>query len=120
MLTCKAISWLYLGRISAASRLYLGYISAVSRPHLECPWQHLRMSSDRTMDLAEKLYQAGYLAYPRLLSFITRLNYVFTMFSLCVYFITQEGYLSYPRTETDKFKEGTPLRELIEKQAAEI
>ena len=42
------------------------------------------------------------------------------MFLLCFDFITQEGYLSYPRTETDKFKEGTPLRELIEKQAAEI
>lgn len=44
----------------------------------------LHISSDRTMEIAESLYQ--------------------------------RGYLSYPRTETDKFKEGTDLRSLIEMQ----
>ena len=46
--------------------------------------QHLRISSDKTMDIAEKLYQ--------------------------------RGYLSYPRTETDKFKEGFDLQALIGEQ----
>ena len=31
----------------------------------------------------------------------------------------QEGYLSYPRTETDKFKEGFDLRGLIQAQTAD-
>lgn len=47
----------------------------------------LRISSDKTMEIAESLYQ--------------------------------RGYISYPRTETDKFKEGTDLRSLIEQQAGD-
>ena len=31
----------------------------------------------------------------------------------------QRGYLSYPRTETDKFKEGFDLRTLIQAQTAD-
>ena len=46
--------------------------------------QKLGISSDRTMDLAEKLYQSG--------------------------------YLSYPRTETDTFKQGFDLHGLIRAQ----
>lgn len=45
----------------------------------------LRMSSSRTMEVAEGLYQ--------------------------------KGFVSYPRTETDSFKEGTDLRSLITAQA---
>jgi DNA topoisomerase-3 len=48
---------------------------------------YLRIASDRTMDIAEKLYQ--------------------------------QGYLSYPRTETDFFKEGTELLALVQVQAAD-
>ena len=47
----------------------------------------LRIPSDKAMEIAEQLYQ--------------------------------EGYLSYPRTETDKFKEGFDLRGLIQAQTAD-
>ena len=47
----------------------------------------LSISSDRTMELAEKLYQSG--------------------------------YLSYPRTETDSFKQGFDLTTLIQNQRAD-
>jgi len=53
---------------------------ALSRP----PY---RLSSHRSMDVAEKLYQAG--------------------------------YISYPRTETDSFKEGSNLQELIKIQTGD-
>ena len=46
--------------------------------------RRLRMPSDKAMEIAEKLYQ--------------------------------QGYLSYPRTETDKFKEGFDLATLIDAQ----
>ena len=47
----------------------------------------LRIPSDKAMEIAEQLYQ--------------------------------EGYLSYPRTETDKFTEGFDLRGLIQAQTAD-
>jgi DNA topoisomerase-3 len=46
-----------------------------------------RLSSSASMDIAEKLYQ--------------------------------RGFISYPRTETDKFKEGTDLQHLIQVQTGD-
>ena len=69
-----------------ASLLVAGPSVPASLPRTQVS-QRLRISSDKTMELAETLYQ--------------------------------RGYLSYPRTETDKFKEGTDLNGLIRAQLAD-
>jgi DNA topoisomerase IA len=104
--------------------------------------RHLKMSSKETMDVAEKLYQAGWGPSETHLLMIDASSAWIAFVSLkvvahvpewCVgcsalalilarlFCLCRHGmprFISYPRTETEVFKEGTNLYELIQHQTA--